>query len=63
MAGNTEEMCQNCIWWVGDNSGDQGDCIENTAELRTGRYESCVKVLIRDIDTTDTGEDLFDDFS
>ncbi len=65
MVGNTEEMCQNCIWWMGDNSGEQGECLEDAEvrNIRTGRYESCVKVMVRDIDTADNGEDLLDDYN
>lgn len=46
-----EEVCQNCIWWVGDCTGDQGACTNDTeGALTTGRYESCVSCLTRSID-------------
>jgi hypothetical protein len=54
-----EEMCQNCIWWIGDSSGMQGQCTNGNDDTRTGRYESCVSFLDRDIGF-DNGVELDD---
>ncbi len=45
------EICQNCIWWDGDNSGELGNCINEDGrnKLRIGRYESCVEHLAREL--------------
>lgn len=51
MANPNEEMCQNCIWWLGDSAGMRGECTnaEDGGTTITGRYESCVSFLDRDI--------------
>ena len=49
------EVCENCIWWDGDNSGMQGQCNQADARLIVGRYEECVNFLARYL-TIPTGE-------
>ena len=49
------EVCQDCIWWDGDNSGMQGQCNQADARLIVGRYEECVNFLARYL-TIPTGE-------
>jgi hypothetical protein len=45
------EVCQNCIWWAGDSSGNQGICNQDKDKpVLIGRYESCVSYLTCDID-------------
>ena len=46
-----DEVCQNCIWWLGDNSGYKGECTnaEGDKKLYVGRYESCESYLANDI--------------
>jgi len=42
------EVCENCIWWCGDNSGMQGYCwYDPETTLITGRYEDCSQFLDR----------------
>jgi len=43
------EVCENCIWWDGDNSGMQGECgtTEAYTSVVTGRYEDCSQFLAR----------------
>lgn len=56
MTNKTSEICENCIWWDGDSSGHQGVCThdpDKTApEVVTGRFESCVNVMVREIPDT-----------
>ena len=50
-----DEVCQNCIWWLGDSSGDKGQCTnaEGDTKLYVGRYESCDSYLANDIGLKD----------
>tara|TARA_R110000787_G_scaffold1815_4_gene7724 strand:+ start:2379 stop:2558 length:180 start_codon:yes stop_codon:yes gene_type:complete len=55
---NINEVCENCIWWAGDNSAMQGQCeegIEDDSSLTTGRHDSCEKYLARFIGTDEVG--------
>jgi hypothetical protein len=45
-----EEVCQDCIWWRGENSGMLGECLHDPEViLIIGRYEECVNFLVRDL--------------
>ena len=47
----SDETCENCIHWTGDSTGYSGECTEGGGIIIIGRYESCVNVLPRDIDS------------
>lgn len=46
---SSSEVCDNCIWWKGDNTGMQGECMDSTSDipLVIGRYEECSQFLDR----------------
>jgi hypothetical protein len=50
MLNRNDEYCQDCIWWDGDNSGEQGECTNGVDKLITGRYENCVSFLPRQVE-------------
>lgn len=43
------DVCEDCIWWKGDNSGMQGECMDSMSDtpLVIGRYENCSQFLTR----------------
>tara|TARA_R110002020_G_scaffold108005_1_gene250547 strand:- start:6856 stop:7023 length:168 start_codon:yes stop_codon:yes gene_type:complete len=44
-----EEICENCVWWEGDSSGQQGRCSKQEDQL-TNRTDDCVvDYLARDV--------------
>jgi hypothetical protein len=47
MTSSPPEMCQDCVWWVGDASGEQGECVngDGTERTITGRYDNCISYL------------------
>lgn len=58
MDSNINEICENCIWWAGDNSAMQGQCeegIEDDAIVMTSRTDSCEQYLARFIGTDEVG--------
>jgi len=58
---NSDEVCQNCIWWLGDNSGDQGECLNDEADdsrLIMGRFEDCINILVREVNTDTEPQEL-----
>ena len=57
MSSRLDEVCENCIYWIGDGSGMEGECThdEGHAGDAIGRYESCVHMLGRDIDESSEG--------
>ena len=64
MTDRTDDMCENCILWDGDSRGEQGECfLDPEAPVRTGRFESCVRFIDRNVDTfeEDNWRDSFGD--
>ena len=54
-----DDTCQDCIYWLGDSSAEQGECMHGDIGSRrpgTSRYDSCVNVLTRHFDTPPVGE-------
>tara|TARA_R110000787_G_scaffold175827_1_gene288189 strand:- start:73 stop:261 length:189 start_codon:yes stop_codon:yes gene_type:complete len=46
-----DDHCQDCIWWLGDASGDQGECSNGDGKTKTivGRYDSCQQYISREL--------------
>ena len=52
-----DEVCQDCIWWLGDSSGELGECTngDSNNKIMVGRYESCVDYMARELSFENIG--------
>lgn len=63
----TLSTCQDCIWWMGNATGMEGECTHESGTMITitGRYTTeCISFLDRELgDYVHHDKDALDDFS